>query len=498
MKKGIYITTPLYYVNADPHIGHAYTQVAADVLARYYRSCQKEVFFLTGTDEYGQKVQDAAAKKGMSPKEHIDGMVGKFKDLWVKLNISNDGFIRTTDKDHKERVQNILRTLYKKGDIQKRSYSGWYCVSDERFWKEKDLKDGCCPDCGRDVQKIEEDNYFFLMSKYQDELIKYIEQTPGYIMPEIRRNEVLGFLNNNKLDDLCISRPKSRLSWGISLPFDDGYVTYVWFDALINYYSATGYIAPQEIKWWPANFHLIGKDILTTHSVYWSTMLMALELPLPKTIFAHGWWTITGEKMSKSFGNVVNPLELIEKWNVDSFRYFLLRQVTFGLDGNFSEEQFKSRYDSDLANELGNLLKRVLSMINKYSPEYLTKEPDGFDRKINKLYGELDGLYGELKFNIILQKIWDIVKAANIYIEQQKPWELNKNGEEKRLAEVLTNLFEVLRNISQMLEPFMPETCKKIKKQLGVIRAPKDINFKWSPTDNFKNIRDGLPLFPKQ
>ncbi|HLA50703.1 MAG TPA: class I tRNA ligase family protein, partial [Thermodesulfobacteriota bacterium] len=318
-KKNFYITTPIYYVNDVPHIGHAYTTVAADCLARYKRLKGYDVFFLTGADEHGQKVEKAARDRGKTPQEHADLMVENFKNLWKALNISDHAFIRTTDDEHKKVVRETLQRLWNEGKIEKRSYSGMYCTPCERFWTDKDVVNGNCPDCRRSVEHIEEENYFFLMSKYQTRLIEHIEKNPGFILPESRKNEALGFLKNRTLGDLCISRPKVRLAWGILLPFDENYTTYVWFDALLNYYSATKYLAPPGTGWWPADHHLIGKDILTTHAVYWSTMLMALGMELPKNIFAHGWWTVEGRKMSKSLGNVVDPHEMIEKYGVDQF-----------------------------------------------------------------------------------------------------------------------------------------------------------------------------------
>ena len=364
-----YITTPIYYVNDVPHIGHAYTTVAADVLARYWRLRGRDVFFLTGLDEHGQKVQQAAAKAGIDPQAHCDKLAPQFQALWKRLNISNDAFIRTTDAQHKSVVQQYLKQLYDNGLIYKDSYTGWYCTFDERFWTEKDVTDGLCPDCKRPVEKLSEHNYFFKMGQYQDRLIEHIEQHPNYIRPESRRNEVLGFLTTQKLGDLSISRPKSRLSWGIELPFDKDYVTYVWFDALVNYISALEYLrpTPSQEHYWPASVHLVGKDILTTHAVYWSTMLMALDMKLPETIFAHGWWTVDGEKMSKSRGNVVDPNKMIDEFGADAFRYFLLREVPFGQDGDFSRDALSRRVNSELANGIGNLLSRTLTMIERFS-----------------------------------------------------------------------------------------------------------------------------------
>ena len=367
-ENAFYITTPIYYVNDVPHIGHAYTTIAADVLARYWRLRGREVFFLTGLDEHGQKVQQAAAKAGIDPQVHCDKLAPKFETLWKKLNVSNNGFIRTTDSEHTSIVQRYLQQLYDKKLIYKDSYTGWYCTFDERFWTEKDVESGLCPDCKRPVEQLSEQNYFFKMGQYRDRLIEHIKTHPNFIRPESRRNEVLGFLQNQKLGDLSISRPKSRLSWGIELPFDNNYVTYVWFDALVNYMSALEYLPrekPAGDRFWPANVHLVGKDILTTHAVYWSTMLMALNLPLPETIFAHGWWTVDGEKMSKSRGNVVDPNKMVDEFGADAFRYFLLREVPFGQDGDFSLTGMVARINSDLANGLGNLLSRTLTLIER-------------------------------------------------------------------------------------------------------------------------------------
>lgn len=476
--KGFYITTPIYYVNDIPHIGHAYTTVAADILARYMRFKDKKVFFLTGTDEHGQKVEKAARERGRLPKEHADIMVENFKTLWKELNISNDAFIRTTDEEHKKVVREILQKLYDKGEIEKRKYCGMYCTPCERFWTEKDLIDGKCPDCGREVECIEEENYFFLMSKYQQALIEYIEKNPKYILPESRKNEVLGFLKTKPLGDLCISRPRHRLEWGIPLPFDENYTTYVWFDALVNYYSALKYLAPSETLWWPPDHHLIGKDILTTHAVYWSTMLMALGLPLPRNIFAHGWWTVKGKKMSKSLGNVVNPSEVIKKYGVDAFRYFLFREVSFGLDGDFSEEALVRRINNDLANDLGNLVNRFLAMNEKYMKGAVKIEPsfwenntsDGeFVLSFKTLIEEIDNetLWDEFKLNIVLEKIWTAISLSNNYIAKTEPWKVAKENPE-RVSIILFNIWNAIRVITLFIHPFMPETAEKIWKALGL------------------------------
>ncbi|MBH0200488.1 MAG: methionine--tRNA ligase [Nitrospira sp.] len=474
-----YITTPIYYVNDVPHIGHAYTTIAADVLARYWRLRGRDVFFLTGLDEHGQKVQQAAAKAGIDPQIHCDKLAPQFQDLWKRLNISNDAFIRTTDAQHKTVVQRYLQELFDKQLIYKADYSGWYCTFDERFWTEKDVADGLCPDCKRPVERISEHNYFFKMGQYQDQLQRHILDHPDFIRPESRRNEVLGFLHTQKLGDLSISRPKSRLSWGIELPFDNGYVTYVWFDALVNYVSALEYklAAPSLETYWPASVHLVGKDILTTHAVYWSTMLMALNLPLPETIFAHGWWTVDGEKMSKSRGNVVDPYAMADKYGVYPFRYFLLREVPFGQDGDFSETALVARTNSDLSNGLGNLLSRVLTLIERSSsgrvPEIPAPLNSDIEEKLSiagiEAFKLSDSDIEELAFSRALERIWQLVRAADQYLEIHAPWTLAKDPSKKQLLDrVLYRAADALRLLSIAIYPFMPSTGEFISQHLGI------------------------------
>ena len=520
MLKTFYITTPIYYVNDVPHIGHAYTTIAADVLARYHRQWGHEVFFLTGLDEHGQKVQQAAEKAGIAPQAHCDKLAPRFQELWKRLNISNNAFIRTTDAKHKAFVQQTLQALYDKDLIYRADYTGWYCTFDERFWTEKDVVDGLCPDCKRPVERLSESNYFFRMGSYQERLISYIQDHPDFIQPQSRSNEVLGFLRKS-LEDLSISRPKSRLSWGIELPFDANYVTYVWFDALVNYISALHYLTPKPSfdKYWTTHsveaasdrtvMHLVGKDILTTHAVYWSTILMALGHALPTTLFAHGWWTVEGEKMSKSRGNVVDPNAIVDEFGVDAFRYFLLREVPFGQDGDFSKDAMIGRINSELANDLGNLLNRSLTMIERFAngtvpahtPAADTEMEIRLRKTINGLFAAAERHLTNLEFSRAIEAIWDLVQLGNQYIDKSAPWTLAKKAEDKaRLDNVLYHGAETLRILSLALYPFMPQTTQEMVRQLGLtvdLSNPNADELNWGYLQPGTRIAKGNPLFPR-
>ena len=493
--KPFYITTPIYYVNDKPHIGHAYTTILADVVARHHRNSGKNVFFLTGLDEHGQKVQQAAEKRGVDPKKHCDEMAPRFLKLWKQLHIQYDDFIRTTEKRHTDTVKKILQNVYDKGDIYEDSYEGLYSVSEERFITEKEAESGHY----RDIKKLKEKNYFFKMSRYQEKLIEHIEQNPMFIQPVHRKNEVLGFLKS-PLGDLCISRPKSRLNWGIELPFDSNYVTYVWFDALINYVSALGLNSEEEKykSFWPVNFHLIGKDILTTHAVYWPTMLMSAEIKLPRSIFAHGWWMSDQSKMSKSLGNVIDPLELIESYGVDPVRFYLMKEMVLGHDSNFSMDSFIKCYNSDLANDFGNLLSRVSNLVNKFyngslvEGEDLSEDGLAIKKNAKETINEVSKLMDEMKINDAIERVLQFVRNVNKFLELTAPWKVVKT-DLKRAGRILFTAAESLRVIALLFSPIMPNRTKSV---LNILNSKNKVVY-WGGLEVNGKIKTHEPLFPR-
>ena len=503
-----YLTTPIYYATGDPHLGHAYTTVLADTLARYYRQTGAEVRFLTGTDEHGQKMQEAAAKRDMTPIELADQMAESFEAAWKDLNISFDRFIRTSEPEHIGVVSTVLERLWAKGQIYDDVYSGWYCVQEERYWTEREVgAEHLCPDCKRPVEFVEEKNYFFRMSDYQERLIQHIEDHPGWIVPGTRRNEILGFLKQ-PLQDLSISRPKSRLAWGVTLPFDPDHVCYVWVDALINYVTASGLLDPdsgpdqpgftdQGNSWWPASLHIMGKDIITTHAVYWPTLLMAADLPLPKQILAHGWWIMEDEKMAKSVGNVVDPLALREDYGTDGVRWYLLRDMPTGSDASYTPERFHARYD-ELANVLGNLASRAISMIVKYRDGIIPEAAgDGLEADIASTLSAVTGHMDALRVHDAMATSMDLARTANGYVDRREPWSQAKDpsGAED-LDETLASLARVLAVLTALFLPVTPQKMTDLAGRLGLKSVPT-LDQARSISLGGLRVEKGAPLFPR-
>lgn len=501
-----YVTTPIYYVNDAPHIGHAYTTTLADVLTRYQKMLGNPAFFLTGTDEHGQKVQQAAAKRGVSPQEHVDTYNLRFKEMWARMGMDYDYFIRTTDEDHKAYVQECLQQLWDKGEIYAKEYAGWYSVGEERFFAEEELVDGKDPISGRAVEWLTEKNYFFRMGKYQQQLIEHIEKNPDWILPDFRKNEVLGFLRQ-PLHDLCISRPKARLNWGIPLPFDPDFVTYVWFDALLNYVSAVRHRKHSDgSAIWPATIHLIGKDILTTHCVYWPTMLMGLGIELPKHVLAHGWWMSGSAKMSKSSGTGVSPIDYIDLHGVDTFRYFLIREMVVGLDATFSDEAFVRRVNSDLANDLGNGLNRVHRLVQTHfagqipAPHVLGAEEKDLQAMAERVSAQVLEWIPQIKLSQIVEETMGLVRAVNRYLEVKAPWKLAKEESLRgELATVLWSSAEALRVAFTLLWPIFPGKADMGLSMLGTTYAGKG-GLRWGVLQGNEQTAagpGGSGLFPR-
>jgi len=501
-----YITTPIYYPSDRLHIGHAYTTVFCDSVARWRRMAGEEVFFLTGSDDHGQKVQRAAQSKGMSPKEYVDQIVPTFKELWKRLDVSYDDFIRTTEPRHVKVVQEIFQHLYEKGDIYKGTYDGWYCTPCETFWLESKLgEEKLCPDCGRPVEWVEEESYFFRMSKYADQLLAYIEANPDFIQPESRRNEVVSFIQGG-LEDLSVSR--TTFDWGVPVPFDPKHVTYVWIDALSNYVTAAGYLQDDAAfnKWWPADVHVVGKDILRFHAIIWPAILLAAGLPLPKQVYAHGWLLSDTGKMSKSKGNVVDPNRLIDFFGADAIRYFLLREVSFGQDARYSTEAMVERINSDLANDLGNSFHRSIAMLRKFcggvipAPQQTQAMDEALRNLAENTLTAVDQAVRSLHVNAALAELWKLVRAVNKYIDDSKPWALAKESDPSRLHTVMYYVFEALRIVSLLVTPFMPRTGQACWEQLGQSGRVEEQGLAaaaWGGTRPGTAVKGGDPLFPR-